>query len=107
MPFLRFQDSVVVPKTVIIAAAAINAATVVGIQEELLVTSGNDSVHMVGSKHYTDEALDFRTKTLTTAEKHALAVTVRGRLGRNYDVILESEGQPSEHLHIEHDPKRQ
>ena len=69
----------------------------------MLVTSGNDSKHKVGSLHFVDRALDFRTKHLSTAEKHQLVAAVKKRLGSDYDVILESEGKPNEHLHIEHD----
>jgi hypothetical protein len=106
MAYLKFVDGVVVPKSTIIAVAFINAANQLGLQvpaNTLWVTSGNDRTHMRGSKHYTDEALDFRTKTLSTKDKHALAAALKERLGRNYDVILEDEGGPNEHLHVEHD----
>lgn len=103
MAYLKFTGSVVVPKTVIIAAAAINTANVLGLAGDLFVTSGNDSVHMRGSKHYTDEALDLRTHNLTPAEKHLFKTTIQTRLGKDYDVILEDEGGPNEHLHVEYD----
>jgi hypothetical protein len=32
--------------------------------EGLVITSGSDSTHMAGSKHYTGEAIDLRSKTL-------------------------------------------
>ena len=99
MAILKFKAGVVVPKVCIIAAAVINAANVLGLPD-MLVTSGNDSTHMKGSKHYSDEALDFRTKHLTVAQKHALTTAVKARLGTNYDVVLESD-----HLHVEHDSK--
>lgn len=102
---LKFKNTVVVPKVVIIAGAAINAANVVGLKVDMLVTSGNDSVHARGSKHYTDEALDFRTKHLTTNAKHAWSAELKRRLGRDFDVILEDEGGPNEHLHVEYDSK--
>lgn len=72
----------------------------------MLVTSGNDSRHRDGSAHYKDGALDFRTKHLTPAEKHWLRDKVAERLGPLYDVILEDEGGPNEHLHVERDPAR-
>lgn len=102
---LRFVAGVVVPKVTIIAAAAINAANQIGLTTTMFVTSGNDRVHSRGSKHYTDEALDFRTKHLTTKQKHLWARTIKARLGRDYDVILEDEGGNNEHLHVEYDPK--
>lgn len=71
----------------------------------MYVTSGNDRVHRPDSKHYTDEALDFRTKHLNEVEKDALVKTVKKRLGADYDVILEDEGGNQEHLHVEWDEK--
>jgi hypothetical protein len=88
----------------IIAAAVVNAANVLGLPD-MLVTSGNDSTHMKGSKHYSDEALDFRTKHLTPDQKYQLVAAVRKRLGNGYDVILESERRANEHLHIELDAR--
>lgn len=100
MALIKLKPSVKVPKVVIIACAAINAANVLEL-DDMLVTSGNDSKHMDGSKHYEDKALDFRTKHLTKTAKHALLKEVKKRLGAGYDVILESEGKTNEHLHVE------
>ena len=105
MSFIKFQASVVVPKTVIIAGAAINAANQLKLDVDLFVTSGNDKVHSRGSKHYSDEALDFRTKNMKTAEKHSFIKELKRRLGRHYDVILEDEGGVNEHAHCEFDAK--
>lgn len=102
---LKFVAGVIVPKSTIIAAAAINAANQLGFECVMYVTSGNDRVHMAGSKHFTDEALDFRTKHLTTEQKHAWTRAVKKRLGRDYDVLLEDEGGNNEHLHVEFDKK--
>ena len=105
MSLLKFKSTVIVPRTVIIAAALINAANVLGLTVDMLVTSGNDSTHMPGSAHYKDEALDFRTKHLTPESKHALVTQVKARLGSSFDIILEDENGPNEHLHCEYDPK--
>ena len=53
-----------------------------------IATSGNDSKHKKGSKHYDDQSLDFRTKHLSKTQKHALTESVRARLGLDYDLIL-------------------
>jgi hypothetical protein len=106
MSLLKFQAGVQVPWVCYIAAATVNAANVLGLKVDMLVTSGNDKVHARGSKHYTDEALDFRTKHLKSADKLALRNAVKQRLGREFDVILEDEGGNNEHLHVEHDPKK-
>ncbi len=102
MAIIKLKPTVKVPKTVVIACAVVNAATKLELAD-MLITSGNDSKHMSGSKHYSDEALDFRTKHLTKADKYALVDEVRKRLGADYDVILEFEGGANEHLHIEWD----
>lgn len=73
---------------------------------DLLITSAQDSTHGAGSMHPLGRAVDLRTKNLTPAEKHGLRDRVRERLGDAYDVILEDEGGPNEHLHVERDPVR-
>lgn len=98
---IKFTSGVNVPATCIIAAAAINAAIQISLTKDLFVTSGNDKVHARGSAHYTDEALDFRSKHLTTAEKQAFIVTVKRRLGQTFTVLLEDDGRDNEHIHIQ------
>jgi hypothetical protein len=105
MSFLKFAGSVKVPKTTIIAAAAINSFNVLGFSVDLFVTSGNDGVHMRGSKHYEDAALDFRTKNLSKSDKHLFKEMLAQRLGKGFDLVLEDEDGPNEHLHVEYDPK--
>jgi hypothetical protein len=68
--------------------------------EGLVITSGSDSQHMTGSKHYTGEALDLRSKTLG-ARKPVVIATLRIELGPQFTVLLEGEGTPNEHLHIQ------
>lgn len=97
---LRFKNSVQCPKSVIIVAAAHNARTALGFPGDTYVTSMNDSIHMPESKHYTDEAADFRTKDLTDVQVKQWAAAVRARLGHHFDVVIETD-----HLHIEHDQK--
>ncbi len=96
---VKLKNSVRGPKTLVLLAAAVNAADILGLPE-VYVTSANDSGHMPGSKHYTDEALDFRTHTYTDGVVESWAAMIRERLGRDYDVVIESD-----HLHVEHDPK--
>jgi len=67
------------------------------------VTSANDSKHKRGSKHYTDEAFDIRTRNIkgfTNYLAQAWADRIKVRLGKNYDVIFEGD-----HIHVEYDPK--
>ena len=102
---LKIKNTVVTPKVVIIAAAVINAANTLGIGQDMLITSANDGKHMKRSKHYTNAALDFRTKHLTSQEKDDLVKEVKRQLGAQYDIILEHRGGINEHLHVEFDPK--
>lgn len=86
---------------------------------ECWITSGNDGIHMEGSKHYRGEALDFRTKNIgkswytpedTRERKLALVEDIKLALGgqmREFDVLLEGLGTDNEHLHVEYDPKEQ
>ena len=96
--------STVRPRSHVIQAAVGNAANELGVEVDMLLTSGNDSEHMKGSKHYTGNALDFRSHHLSVEECRALLKIVRRRLGKNYQVILENPMKNNEHIHIEYDP---
>ena len=98
-----FVKAGVLPKNLVIAAAVANTAQALEISAT--ITSGTDGKHKQGSKHYTAEALDVRTKDMKPAMKHLFAQHLKDRLGANYDVILESLGKTNEHLHVEYDPK--
>lgn len=75
-----------------------------------VLTSGNDGKHKEGSKHYTGNAIDLRTRHLGlntglhayTARMYPtdIARELRLALAENYDVVLESD-----HIHVEYDPK--
>ena len=106
MSLIKLKNSVACPRSLIIAMAAVNAANVIGLKQDLLITSANDSTHMRGSKHYTDDALDFRTKHLPAKDKQAWLIELKRRLGRSFDVVLESEDGANEHAHVEYDPKK-
>jgi len=103
--FLKFKTGVVVSKQAIIAAAAVNARNVLQLPGDTVVTSGNDGQHKPGSLHYKDRALDFRVHGLTRANVELWAAAIRKRLGKDYQVIIESLGTPNGHLHVEWDPQ--
>jgi hypothetical protein len=91
------------PLSLLIAAAVANVAQEWSVR--VVITSGNDSTHMDGSKHYSGEALDIRSKTFESeASKRRFMSDVLARLGPDYQAILEDHGGPNEHIHIEHDP---
>ena len=66
-------------------------------------TSANDGKHMRGSRHFTSQAFDIRTRNIKGAVSlHAQKWTerIKVQLGRKYDVLFEGD-----HIHIEYDPK--
>ncbi len=92
------------PRSLWIAVAAANQAQLEG--RTVVITSGNDSGHMRASRHYSDDALDFRSKDFgSTAAKRAFLAAVLKRLGASYEGLLEDLGGPNEHFHVEYDPK--
>lgn len=84
----------VTPRLLIIAAAAANVGE--DLTQDITITSGTDGHHMVGSKHYTGEALDIRLLGDSTQEFRR---RLGQRLGQDYQVILETD-----HIHVEYDP---
>jgi len=64
----------------------------------MIITSGNDSVHMKGSKHYINAAIDIRSNDMKQISNTVTAIKLV--LGKNYDIIFERN-----HIHIEFDAK--
>ena len=96
--------STVRPRSLFIAAAIINSATELNLIVDMFITCGNNGKHMVISKHYSDEALDFRSKHLNKVDKQRLIKEVARRLGEKYQVFIEDAGKENEHIHAEYDP---
>jgi len=73
---------------------------------EALITSLNDAKHGETSLHYDGGATDLRSKWF--ANKHQVLKECKEALGNNpdIDIILEGEGKPWEHFHMEYQPKR-
>ncbi len=95
---IKFTGNVSCPKSVIIVAAVANAKEEMKLGD-LVVTSMNDSVHMRGSLHYSDQAVDFRTHDLSHDVVREWAKVASRRLGPAYQLIIEKD-----HLHVEFDP---
>lgn len=69
----------------------------------LWITSANDSKHKDGSRHYTSEAFDIRTRNIVgniALTAREWAGRMQRQLGVDYDVIFEGD-----HIHAEYDPK--
>ena len=103
MAFVKVKSSVK-PRILTMMAAIANVAQGLDEPVDVLITSGNDSVHMQGSLHYKDAALDIRSKNFpnATAKRHFMAAVLK-RLGSGYQMILESDGKVQEHFHLEFD----
>ena len=86
-------------KTMLFATIAI-CSQFNSLDKECVITSGTDGVHQHGSKHYTGEALDFRTRNMRRIEKAVLVNNLNEALGPDFDVVLERT-----HLHVEYHPK--
>lgn len=67
---------------------------------EFVITSANDGKHMVGSFHYGGKAADWRIWVLAHSMRQKARDKIAHRLGKDFDVILESD-----HIHCEYDPK--
>lgn len=72
---------------------------------ELVVTALRDGQHKEGSLHYQGKAADVRSKDVPHAEDVVrVANSILNEQG--FDLLFESKGQPSEHFHLEFDPKK-
>ena len=56
--------------------------------------------HSYGSLHYSGGAFDVRTRQLTEGQINDVVADLKSELGRDYDVIFESN-----HIHVEYQPK--
>lgn len=68
-----------------------------------VVTSIWDGHHSENSLHFIGCAADVRSKNLNGDEKHRVLHKTISRLGTDYDLILEAEGEANEHYHLEWD----
>ena len=94
----------VTPRALLLMAAVANVAR--DLAWNVTITSGTDGSHRSNSKHYSGEALDIRTKNFPTRRaKQEFITAVLLRLGPDYEMFLESEGKPQEHVHVEFDPR--
>ena len=70
-----------------------------------VITSGIEGKHKSGTLHTEGKAFDFRTKSVQRQDLHPLVAHVVESLGDEFDVLLEQQNQPNEHLHVEFQPK--
>lgn len=67
-----------------------------------VITSANDfSWHARFSKHYLNEAIDFRISDVPWQKRSKLVSAIRKSLGERFLVLWEHPGASGEHLHVE------
>lgn len=66
---------------------------------EMVVTSIRDGKHMKGSKHYTGDAIDVRSRDLSDKDKTWFVTVIKRHFDKWLDVVVEKD-----HIHIEYDP---
>ena len=72
---------------------------------DVVITSANDSTHGEHSRHYTNEAVDLRSRSFpSVTAKQKFTALLRLELGPAFTVLFESAGTPNEHWHIQ--PKK-
>lgn len=64
------------------------------------LTCCTDGKHSIGSLHYVGCALDLRISTIPVEKRELLRKEMAGRLGNEFDVVLEGD-----HFHVEFQPK--
>lgn len=71
-----------------------------------VITSGNDSRHMRGSRHYDDLAFDLRGNDIDAATARRIRDDLSRRIGGDYQVIYETfpDRPANNHIHVEYDP---
>jgi|TARA_R110000787_G_scaffold141904_6_gene255464 hypothetical protein len=70
--------------------------------ENIVITSVNDSGHSTHSRHYTDEAIDIRTRNFPkSVDRQRFQTALRRALGKPFTVLFEGGGTPNQHIHIQ------
>lgn len=102
---MRIKPGVVMPQRIEIYPALWAAETIWtahGRKEGVTVTSGREGRHSYGSKHFSDDALDFRVRYWKKREALTVAEELQFEIGADFDVVLEWN---KVHIHVEYQPK--
>lgn len=99
-PEVRFADPLQAIPTILLVATLEFAHH----GQECVVTSLGDGKHGEESLHPKGLAVDLRSKHLPSGLKQTILQALRIALPQ-CDILLEYEGQPNEHYHLEWDPE--
>lgn len=70
--------------------------------DDWMITSVNDSNHLPNSRHYTDEAIDMRSKNFDNEmRKIEFRDRLQFALGPKFTVLYENARKVNEHFHIQ------
>lgn len=102
---VQFKDGVLLALSPTMSSALpiIDRVSLELLDRGAIITSATDGRHSAGSKHYTGNAVDLRTRDLTRAKVDAYGLRLDNALNAArhvYDVLIEDD-----HIHIEVDPK--
>ena len=99
-PTVRFKRFTPALLRILNAVAAVAQRT--DAVTDVVITSANDSTHGPKSRHYTDEAVDLRSKSFPdVVAKQAFAAKLRAELGPQFTVLFENGGTQNEHWHCQ------
>lgn len=96
--FKRFTPAVM---TILNALYAADLGKLAGQPDDLVITSANDSTHGEDSRHYSDEALDIRSKSFSHQTKEIFRKSLESNLGPKFRVLFEGKGTDNEHFHAQ------
>lgn len=97
----KIKQNVGIAKAVVILAAVANEAHRLNLPAEVVITSVSGGWHSKNSRHYFGQAVDVRSKNFPHTAKRVFLQRVLTRLGEGYTGLLEGEGSPNEHFHIQ------
>lgn len=66
---------------------------------DFVITSGNDSRHARGSRHYKNQAIDLRIHGLSSIQAARIALGISQKLGAGYRVLYGDSGH-KDHIHV-------
>lgn len=99
---VRFKKFTPALRTIMFQLDNLNAQAIPNYPRDWVITSVNDSEHMVGSRHYTDEALDLRSRNFDSEARKLEFVDRLGfALGPKFTVLYENPNSTTEHFHIQ------